>query len=53
VPTATDIAFTLGILRFARRAKFPQGLRVFVAALAVVDDVLSVLTTRDLLSACL
>jgi Na+:H+ antiporter, NhaA family len=43
VPTATDVAFTLGILALLGRRIAP-GLRVFVAALAVVDDVLSVLT---------
>jgi NhaA family Na+:H+ antiporter len=43
VPTATDIAFTLGILAVLG-TRIPTGLRVFVAALAVVDDVLSVLT---------
>ncbi len=43
VPTATDVAFTLGILALLGR-RIPTGLRVFVAALAVVDDVLSVLT---------
>ena len=42
VPTATDVAFTLGILAVLG-AKIPASLRVFVAALAVVDDVLSVL----------
>jgi NhaA family Na+:H+ antiporter len=43
VPTNTDMAFTLGILAlFGDR--IPVSLRVFVAALAVVDDILSVLT---------
>ncbi len=41
VPTATDIAFTLGILALFG-SRIPIGLRVFVAALAVVDDILSV-----------
>jgi len=43
VPTATDIAFTLGILALLGE-RIPPGLRVFVAAFAVVDDILSVLT---------
>jgi NhaA family Na+:H+ antiporter len=42
IPTATDVAFTLGILALLGES-IPAGLRVFVAALAVVDDVLSVL----------
>jgi NhaA family Na+:H+ antiporter len=42
VPTATDVAFPLGILALLGRS-VPTTLRVFVAALAVADDVLSVL----------
>jgi NhaA family Na+:H+ antiporter len=43
VPTATDIAFALGILALFG-SSIPASLRVFVAAFAVVDDILSVLT---------
>jgi NhaA family Na+:H+ antiporter len=43
IPTATDVAFSLGLLA-AQGDRIPVGLRVFVAALAVVDDVLSVFT---------
>lgn len=43
IPTATDVAFTLGILAVLGTA-IPAGLRVFIAALAVVDDLLSMVT---------
>lgn len=42
IPTATDIAFTIAVMAVFSN-KIPQSIRVFVTALAIIDDLIAVI----------
>jgi len=51
IPTATDVAFALGVLAIASRGLLPQRIRAFLLALAIIDDVVGILIIAVLFGA--
>ncbi|MEN2740121.1 Na+/H+ antiporter NhaA [Microbacterium sp. X-17] len=50
VPTATDVAFALGVLAVFGRG-LPSGIRVFLLALAILDDIVGIVLIAVLFAA--
>lgn len=52
IPTATDIAFVIAVMSMFSK-KIPQSIRIFVTALAVIDDLIAVIAIAAFYTASL